>query len=257
MQKLYQLQLSDLPTDHILAIKYTANLETWHRQLGHANYEVVIDTIKSGAINGVHPISTQLPPKCDSCALGKQTKEPIPKQCWDGGQAKRRLEIVWVDLSGPADVESHTGNKYIMNIVDDYLSFVWSIPLKTKDQAYQELVAWQLACENKTGLKLWKYHTDNGELKNNELNKWLQSRGSDHEYSMPYTSAHIRCVGRMHCTLMGKARTMRLYARLPPKFWDEFYLTAVHLHVRTTSRPLKGKVPFEIWYGRKPDYSYL
>lgn len=60
----------------------------------------------------------------------------------------------------------------------------------------------------------------------------------------------------MHCTLMGKARTMRLYAKLPPKLWDEFYLTAAHLHARTTSRPLKGKVPFEIWYGKKPD-SYL
>ena len=156
----------------------------------------MIDTIKSGAINSAHPISTQLPPKCDSCALGKQTKEPIPKQCWDGGQAKRRLEIVWVDLSRPTDVESRTGNKYIMNIVDNYSSFIWSIPLKTKDQAYRELVAWQLARENETGLKLWKYRTDNGELKNNELDKWLQSRGSDHEYSAPYPSVHIGRVER-------------------------------------------------------------
>ena len=61
----------------------------------------------------------------------------------------------------------------------------------------------------------------------------------------------------MHRTLMGKARSMRLYAKLPPKLWDEFYLTVAHLHVRTTSRPLKGKVPFELWHGRKPDYSYM
>lgn len=86
MQKLYQLQLSDdLPTEHTLAIKYTASLEMWHQQLGHANYEAVIDMIKNGAISSVHPISTQLPLKCDSCILGKQMKEPIPKQCWDGG----------------------------------------------------------------------------------------------------------------------------------------------------------------------------
>lgn len=174
MRKLYQLQLSDLPTDHAFSVKYTANLETWHRRLGHANYEAVIDIIKNGAIGSAHPISTQLPPKCDSCAHGKQTREPIPKQRWDGGRAKSRLEIVWVDLSGPADVESRTGNKYIMKIVDDYSSFVWSIPLRTKDQAYRELVAWQLARENETGLKFWKYRTDNGELKSNELDKWLQ-----------------------------------------------------------------------------------
>ena len=147
--------------------------------------------VNNGTLSSAHSISTQLPPKCDSCILGKQMKMPVPKRHEDGGHATRRLEKVWVDLSGPTDVESCNGNRYIMNIVDDYSSFVWSILLKRKDQAYHELIAWQLAQENKTNTKLGKYRTDNSELKNDELDQWLKMRGNDHELSAPHTSAHI------------------------------------------------------------------
>ncbi|KAJ3494947.1 hypothetical protein NLJ89_g10707 [Agrocybe chaxingu] len=56
---------------------------------------------------------------------------------------------------------------------------------------------------------------------------------------------------------MGKARSMRAYAKLPPPLWDEMYLTATHTHVRTGTSTLEDATPFEKWYGRKPDISYL
>jgi hypothetical protein len=101
------------------------------------------------------------------------------------------------------------------------------------------------------------YRTDNGELKNEQMKNWLESRGTVQQFTAPYTSAHIGCVERLHRTLMNKARTMRLYSGLPPQFWDEFYLTATHLHAKTTSKTLKGTTPWQLWYNRKPDLSYL
>jgi hypothetical protein len=116
---------------------------------------------------------------------------------------------------------------------------------------------WQLAHEAETNTKLKKYRTDNGELKTEKLNEWLRSRGTDHELTAPHTSAHIGRVEHMHRTLMEKGHTMRIYAKLPPFLWDEFYLTAAHLHVKTTTRTLKGRTPFELWFNQKPDYSYM
>ena len=60
------------------------------------------------------------------CVLGKQTKTPVPKLHKErlGHRATRKLEKVWVDLSGP-HIRSRTGNEYIMDIVDDYTSCVW------------------------------------------------------------------------------------------------------------------------------------
>jgi len=70
------------------------------------------------------------PPKCKFCVLGKQTKTPVPKMCKEGlgHKATRVLEKVWVDLSSQ-HMRLCTGNEYVMDIVDDYTSQLWSIPL--------------------------------------------------------------------------------------------------------------------------------
>jgi hypothetical protein len=174
-----------------------------------------------------------------------------------GNRATRKLEKVWVDLTGPQAVESRTGNRYIMNIVDDYTSYPWSIPLKTKDEAFSKLVIWQRERETETNLKVGLYRTDNGELKSDQMADWLASRGIAHQYTAPHTSAHIGRVERMHRTLMAKARTMRIYADLPSFLWDKLYLTASHLHAKTTTRSLGGKTAWELWFGKKPNYSYM
>ena len=69
------------------------------------------------------------------------------------------------------------------------MSFPWSLPIPSKDVAYSELKAWELARENKTGIKVGTYRTDNGELKSKALDKWLRLRGIKQEFTAPYTSA--------------------------------------------------------------------
>jgi hypothetical protein len=49
---------------------------------------------------------------------------------------------------------------------------------------------------------------------------------------------------------------MRSYAKLPPNLWEDLYLTATHLHIRTLARS-NDKTPFEKWHERKPDYLYM
>jgi hypothetical protein len=56
--------------------------------------------------------------------------------------------------------------------------------------------------------------------------------------------------------LMGKARAMCAYSKLPPSLWEDLYLTSTHLHVCTLARSATVTL-FEIWYSRKPDYSYI
>ena len=259
-KKLYSLDLISAQAEHALSAQHAPNLETLHRRLGHANYQTLRDMVNNGMIEGM---PKNLPsgnpvPKCEFCVLGKQTKTPVPKLRKEGlgHKATRKLEKVWVDLSGP-HIRSRTGNEYIMDIVDDYTSRVWPIPLKGKGDAFEELMAWERARELETGLKVGTYITDNGELKSDKMRNWLASRGTNQLFTAPYTSAHNGRVERMHRTLMAKARTMRIYAKCPPNMWDEFYLTAGHLQNKTTTRSLQGTTPWEKWYERKPDYSYM
>lgn len=84
-----------------------------------------------------------------------------------------------------------------MNIIDDYTSYPWSIPLKLKSDAFSKLRIWELARENETRLKIGMYY-NNGELKSDQMENWLASRGIGHQYTTPNTSAHIGQVERMH-----------------------------------------------------------
>ena len=258
-KNLYALTTHAPQHEHAYSLAHSPNLSTWHRRLGHANFQAIFTMARKGMIAGMPLSPHDKPPKCDSCILGKQTKTPIPKvrETGEGHRATRRLGKVWVDLTGPMSIQSRTGNNYIMNIVDDFTNYPWSIPLKNKNEAYQYLKAWEAARENETGLKVGLYNIDNGELKSEDVKTWLESRGTQLRFTAPYTSAHNGRVERMHRTLMEKARTMRLYADLPANLWDELYLTASHIHAKTPTRSLKEITPFELWHGRKPDYSYM
>ena len=254
---LYALNLFESQTDNALITTAQPNIEMWHRQLGHANYQAISDMSQKDMVTGISFNPSIVPSKCQSCVTGKQTRTPVPKAWEEGRRATRRLEIVWVDLSGPHNVISQSGNKYVMNLVDDATSFPWLIPIPSKDVAYSEVKTWELAWENETSTKVGTYRTDNRELKSKVLDEWLCPWGIRQEFTAPYMSAHNGRVEWMHRTLMNKSRMMRIYLDLPPNLWDELYLTASYLHARTTTWSLQGLTPFTQWYKKKPDLSHL
>ncbi|KAF9061499.1 hypothetical protein BDP27DRAFT_1148024, partial [Rhodocollybia butyracea] len=100
--------------------------------LGHANYQTVYDMSQKDTVKGMPIDLSSAPSKCQSCVLGKQTKTPVPKKREEGHRATR-------------PVCSRMGNNYIMNIVDDYTSYPWTISLVNKDDAFSKLQAWERA----------------------------------------------------------------------------------------------------------------
>jgi hypothetical protein len=50
---------------------------------------------------------------------------------------------------------------------------------------------------------------------------------------------------------------MRLACNAPPSLWDKFCTTAAYLTNLTATPTLKGKTPYELWYGRRPSLSHL
>ena len=86
-----------------------------------------------GMVKGLPPsLSNMAPSKCASCVLGKQTRTLVLKKHEEGKRAMRCLEIVWIDMIGPESVVLRTGNQYMLDIVDNYTNYVFSIPSKPK-----------------------------------------------------------------------------------------------------------------------------
>ena len=232
------------------------DLETWHYRLGHCNTRTIINMAQNNIVKGMPIDLSTMPPKCDSCILGKQARTPVLKMC-EGVRATRCLERVFVDLCGPMSIASKTGRLYAMNIIDDYSSYVWTIPLRSKDEASRALQVWHLAITNHCDDRLKILVTDNGELQSHSVADWCAGLGIEHQFTAPYTSAHNGCAERLHQTLLNKARTMCLVCNTPASLWDEFYATAVYLTNLTASSSLDGKTPFKFWFGHSPSLSHL
>jgi len=231
-------------------------LQSWHRHLGHANYRTVYDLMRSGNATGMPVNLSVVPPKCDACILGKQMRTSVPK-VRTGSRVSRKLGIVHVDLMEHPDTVSATGHKYVMNIIDNFSSYAWAIPLATKSDAFPALQAWERTRELESNSKVGIYRSDNGELKTAQMRDWLLSCSTQHQFTAPHMSAQNGHVERLHRTLMGKARAMRTACNVPANRWDEFVLTACYLSNRTPVTSQDGHTPFECWTDQKLDLSHL
>ena len=244
------------PTPIAMYASRIPNIETWHRRLGHCNTRTIIDMARSCVVEGMKVDLSISPPKCDLCILGKQTRSPVPS-VREGNKAVKPLERVFVDLCGPMPVKSRSGRLYSMNLIDDFSSYVWSLPLRSKDEAAPVLQAWHRAVTNQSGARLKILVTDNGELMSNAMSEWCSLHGIDHQLTAPYTSAQNGRAERLHRTLLNKARTMRLACNAPPNLWDEFCATAAYLTNFTASTSINGRTPYELWHSQPPSLSHL
>ena len=234
----------------------TPDLETWHRRLGHCSNCTIINMACQGVVEGMPIDLSSAPATCDHCILGKQMKSHVPKMC-EGRRATKRLERVFVDLCGPMPCVSKYRHLYSMNVIDDFSSYVWSLPLKSKSEAINVLRAWHCAVENQTGEKLKIVVTNNGELVSKTTTTWCALHGIDHQVTAPHTSAQNGWAERLHRTVLGKAHAMRLSYNAPTSLWDEFCVTSAYLTNLTASSSLNGKTPYELWFARKPSLSHL
>jgi hypothetical protein len=144
------------------------DIETWHRRLGHVNVRSIVDMARGGAVEGMAVDLLCLPPKCTHCVLGKQTQSPVPK-VREGPKASHPLERVYVDLCGPMPSSSRSGHLYSMNVIDDFSSYVWSLPLRTKGEAALVLQQWHKHVMTQSDRPLKILVTDNGELVSNSM----------------------------------------------------------------------------------------
>jgi len=77
---------------------------------------------------------------------------------------------------------SNYGHLYSMNIIDDFSSYIWSLPLAHKSEAVNVLQAWHHTVENQMGEKLKIVITDNGELVSNTMTAWCILHGIHHQH---------------------------------------------------------------------------
>ncbi|KAG9081109.1 hypothetical protein FRC06_005815 [Ceratobasidium sp. 370] len=234
-----------------------ADLTTWHRRLGHLNYEYVLDMVRKGAARGMDIVGNRSPPKtpCEPCLKGKQTRAPFPES---QNHASELLELLHSDLHGPVATQAIGGPKYFAVTIDDKSRKMFVHLLKSKDDYPANFKDLKASVENLTGKKIKHLRTDGrGECASNAFEAWMRAEGIEHQKTEANSSASNGVAERAIRTLNDCQRAMRADAGLPDKYWGYAIHHAAYLWNVTPKRFLDGRTPDEVFTGKKPDVSRL
>jgi len=235
--------------------EFSKNIEDkWHRRLGHINNKYMQRLIKENLATGIkdRELKEVNCESCKTCKLPRKTHKSI-----DYEQSNEILELLHIDVCGPMPVESIGGSRYILLIVDDYSGMYFTYFLKNKSDVLHTLIIFKEKCNNVLGKRIKCIRTDNGrEFINNEFREFTNREGIEHQKTVPYNPESNGKVERGNRVILERARTLLHESRLPLTFWAEAVAYVTHA-ANLTPRKNKIKTPYELWYNKIPNVSYL
>lgn len=251
--KLYELNVKQAETCVNTCLN-EENMVLWHKRLGHLNFESMKHLKQQ--VDGIES-EFKKPPlhKCEMCIEGKQTQLPHKHE---RTRAKRPLQLIHSDLFGPVNPTSHDGKRYVLTFIDDYTHFTVAYTMKYKSELFHYFKIYEAMAGAFFNNRLSRFRCDNGgEYISSEIKEFFEKNGIQFEFTIRYTPQQNGVAERMNRSIIERARSMILGCNLGKVFWSEAVLTAVYLINRSPTTALEGKIPAQIWYGRKQNLTKL
>ena len=193
---------------------------------------------------------------CDSCPAGnsKATSRKVKRT-----RETELLGLVHMDLWGPAQVRGARDKcNYVVAFIDDASRLVAAYRIKKKSDTLAAYIEFKKRHAKPLKLDVQRIQTDNGTESMGDFLKYVENDGTVVQRSAPYSQNQNSVVERMFGTLFGMVRKMLADPQLPAKYWDYALAAAVWIKNRTATRSLQnGITPFEVFWKKKPDLSYL
>ncbi|CAI7888308.1 unnamed protein product [Closterium sp. NIES-54] len=128
----------------------------------------------------------------------------------------------------------------------------------TNGDVAKAIQEWALEVCNDDKKRIKVIRTDGGgEFVNNELAKWMKSKGIKHYVTTPYTPQQNGAAKRLNRTLVEAVRSLLQHSKLGSEWWGEASSLAAWIRNCLPTKVLPGTTPFEAWSGTKPNLSRL
>jgi hypothetical protein len=113
-----------------------------------------------------------------------------------------------------------------VSFVDDFSKFTWTYLLKNKSEVFHVFQIFQTHVERQFNRKILTMQTDwGGEYE--RLNSLFKKIGIKHHVSCPHAHQQNGLAERKHRHIVEIGLALLAKASMPPKFWDEAFVTAV------------------------------
>ena len=208
------------PSSFVMADSTTsiAQEAIWHARLGHP-----APPFLSRALSSCNPAivisCNKLSELCVHFPLAKSHKLPLSLS---SSHASHPLDLLHLDLWGPAPCSATSGARYVFFIIDDFSRYTWLYFLSTKDQALPSFINFQKLVERQINTSIKHLQSDNGgEFL--AFKSYLQSQGISHQFSCPHTPEQNGRVERKIRHLVETGLALSAQASLPLKYWMQSF----------------------------------
>lgn len=228
-----------------------------HRRLGHIGESRLDTLLKDKLVDGIAITSKGDKAHshiCEPCIAGKQHREPFKHST---STTSHPLEAVVSDLHGPLPITDE-GYKYWILFVDVHTRITHVYPVKRKSDTFDCFVHFKALVERQTGHKIKKFRDDKGgEYIGTKWNEHMDEAGIYHEHTVTDTPEQNGIAERKNRTLEEMITSMLNQAKMPRSCWFYALKLAVRINNATPTSAVRGKTPYEAFFGRKPDLSML
>ena len=195
--------------------------------------------------------------ECRGCSMAKGLRKPIARSTHT--RADKKLQRVFVDLSGPMAVQSIGGKRYTLIVRDDCTRFTrvnFFMHKSDAASAFESFLAEVRA--DGTPSAVMAVRSDNGrEFFGGASGELCRKRGIKQEFtpadSPKYNSVAERALGLINdAAVAARIQATELYPNAPnyPSLWAEAASWACHaLNCTATTANPGDKSPYEMWYG--------
>ncbi|GJS06011.1 retrotransposon protein, putative, ty1-copia subclass [Tanacetum coccineum] len=214
----------------------------WHCRLTYISKKRIEKLQQEGLLKSTDDKSFD---QCVSCLSGKMTR------------ATDLLGIIHTDVCGPLKHVSRQGAGYFITFTDDYSRYCYVYLLKHKHEVFETFKVFKNEVENQLGKTIKALRLDRGgEYISQEFIDYLKACGIVQQLTPSYTPQHNVVSKRRNRTLLDMVRSMMNLTTLPLSFWDYALESATRILNMVPTKKV-DKTPYELWYGKAPNLSYL
>ena len=198
--------------------------------------------------------------ECRGCSMAKGLRRPIARSTHT--RAAKKLQRVFVDLSGPMTVQSIGGKRYTLIVWDDYTQFTQVYFLRHKSDAVSAFESFLAEVRADGTLSaVMSVRSDNGRgFFGGAFGEFCRKRGIKQEStpadSPKYNGVAKRTLGLINdAAVAARIQATELYPSVSnnSSLWAEAASWACHaLNCTATTANPGDKSPYEMWYGAPP-----
>lgn len=197
--------------------------------------------------------SSSTPGLCSSYCNAKLHQLPYGRST---SRSTTPLQLLFLDVQGPALVLSRGGFRYYLSFADDYSRFTWIFPFKCKYDVVTIFLSFKRLVETLLNIKIHALQSNwGGEFR--FLNSSLHSFGISHLLSCPYAHSQNGSVKRKHRHIVETGLALLPHLSTPQYYQSDAFTIAVFLINRLPTTVLHNKSPFEVLFHQRPDYTFL